>query len=101
MHEYRLWPSRRPRPQARGPYSMTTKSKSKGPAAPVVPAAPAVFDTADVARRTDESELKVYGRMPFVPVRGEGCYLWDTRGVRYLDLYGGHAVALTGHCHPH
>lgn len=58
-------------------------------------------DPADVARRTDESELKVYRRMPFVPVRGEGCYLWDGRGQRYLDLYGGHAVALTGHCHPH
>jgi len=58
------------------------------------------FDAAAVARRADETELQVYSRMPFVPVRGEGCYLRDGRGERYLDFYGGHAVALTGHCHP-
>jgi acetylornithine aminotransferase/acetylornithine/N-succinyldiaminopimelate aminotransferase len=58
------------------------------------------FDAAAVARRADETELPVYSRMPFVPVRGKGCYLWDARGERYLDFYGGHAVALTGHCHP-
>ncbi len=68
------------------------------PARPVPPRSP---EAAEIARRTDETELRVYGRMPFVPVRGEGCYLWDAQGRRYLDLYGGHAVALTGHCHPH
>jgi acetylornithine aminotransferase/acetylornithine/N-succinyldiaminopimelate aminotransferase len=26
--------------------------------------------------------------------------VYDSRGSKYLDLYGGHAVALTGHCHP-
>lgn len=68
--------------------------------APVSPASPALSDPMDVARRTDQTELKIYTRMPFVPIRGEDCYLWDARGERYLDLYGGHAVALTGHCHP-
>jgi acetylornithine aminotransferase/acetylornithine/N-succinyldiaminopimelate aminotransferase len=33
-------------------------------------------------------------------VRGEGSTVWDDRGKSYLDLYGGHAVASTGHCHP-
>jgi acetylornithine/succinyldiaminopimelate/putrescine aminotransferase len=33
-------------------------------------------------------------------VRGAGCELFDAGGRRYLDMYGGHAVALTGHCHP-
>jgi acetylornithine aminotransferase len=34
-------------------------------------------------------------------VRGEGCYLFDKNGVRYLDFYGGHAVISVGHSHPH
>jgi acetylornithine/succinyldiaminopimelate/putrescine aminotransferase len=33
-------------------------------------------------------------------VRGEGSTVWDESGKSYLDLYGGHAVAATGHCHP-
>jgi acetylornithine/N-succinyldiaminopimelate aminotransferase len=33
-------------------------------------------------------------------VRGEGSTVWDASGRSYLDLYGGHAVAATGHCHP-
>jgi acetylornithine aminotransferase len=33
-------------------------------------------------------------------VRGQGCYLWDDAGNRYLDLYGGHAVISIGHSHP-
>ena len=31
---------------------------------------------------------------------GSGCYVTDSEGRRYLDLYAGHAVASTGHCHP-
>lgn len=33
-------------------------------------------------------------------VRGEGCYLWDDHGKRYLDFLGGIAVNSLGHCHP-
>ena len=32
--------------------------------------------------------------------RGEGAYVWDDQGKRYLDLVGGLAVNLLGHCHP-
>lgn len=32
--------------------------------------------------------------------RGEGCYLWDDQGKRYLDFLGGIAVNSLGHCHP-
>jgi acetylornithine/succinyldiaminopimelate/putrescine aminotransferase len=46
------------------------------------------------------NELPVFGRLPLEPVRGLGCELFDAAGRRYLDMYGGHAVALTGHCHP-
>lgn len=34
-------------------------------------------------------------------VKGEGSYVWDEKGTKYLDLYGGHAVISIGHSHPH
>ncbi len=46
------------------------------------------------------AELPTYTRWPVALVRGEGSTVWDTSGKSYLDLYGGHAVAATGHCHP-
>ena len=30
-----------------------------------------------------------------------GSYVWDDRGEKYLDMYGGHAVISIGHTHPH
>lgn len=38
--------------------------------------------------------------MPVRPVSGSGSWLIDERGQRWLDAYGGHAVAATGHSHP-
>ncbi|MDE5595248.1 MAG: aminotransferase class III-fold pyridoxal phosphate-dependent enzyme, partial [Muribaculaceae bacterium] len=43
----------------------------------------------------------VYSLYDIEPVRGEGCYVFDNDGKRYLDLYGGHAVISVGHAHPH
>lgn len=43
----------------------------------------------------------VYPLFNVTPVRGEGIYLYDDKGVRYMDLYGGHAVISIGHSHPH
>ena len=34
-------------------------------------------------------------------VRAEGSYVWDDKGTKYLDMYGGHAVISIGHTHPH
>lgn len=34
-------------------------------------------------------------------VKGEGFYVWDEKGEKYLDFYGGHAVISIGHTHPH
>lgn len=33
--------------------------------------------------------------------KGEGSYVWDDKGNKYLDFYGGHAVISIGHTHPH
>jgi 4-aminobutyrate aminotransferase len=37
---------------------------------------------------------------PFVIERGDGCYVWDVDGNRYLDLNAGIAVVAAGHSHP-
>jgi acetylornithine/succinyldiaminopimelate/putrescine aminotransferase len=44
--------------------------------------------------------LPVYAPMPVRPVRGHGSWLVDEDGHEWLDAYGGHAVASTGHSHP-
>jgi acetylornithine/N-succinyldiaminopimelate aminotransferase len=44
--------------------------------------------------------LPVYAQMPLTAVSGHGSWLVDDRGNEWLDAYGGHAVASTGHCHP-
>lgn len=46
------------------------------------------------------SELPTYTRWPLTLVRGERSTVWDDQGRAFLDLYGGHAVASTGHAHP-
>ena len=34
-------------------------------------------------------------------VKAMGAYVWDDKGTKYLDLYGGHAVISIGHTNPH
>ena len=50
--------------------------------------------------QADSALLPVYAQMPITPVRGHGSWLVDAAGVEWLDAYGGHAVASTGHSHP-
>src|SRR5918912_3633961 len=48
----------------------------------------------------DRFQLATYKKMAVAAERGLGVWLYASDGERYLDLYGGHAVAGTGHCHP-
>jgi acetylornithine/N-succinyldiaminopimelate aminotransferase len=41
-----------------------------------------------------------YGRFPVSLVRGEGSYVWDAEGNRYLDFFPGWGCNLLGHCPP-
>ncbi|WP_088536834.1 acetylornithine transaminase [Geobacter sp. DSM 9736] len=50
--------------------------------------------------KADRYIMKTYGRYPLVPVKGEGCVVWDADGKRYLDFLAGVAVNNLGHCHP-
>ena len=62
-------------------------------------AAPALSTDAAI-RAEDAATLPTYAKPPVALVRGEGAYVWDADGNRYLDLYGGHCVALLGHSPP-
>jgi acetylornithine/N-succinyldiaminopimelate aminotransferase len=42
----------------------------------------------------------VYPLYDITPVKGEGVFVYDENGKKYLDLYGGHAVISIGHSHP-
>jgi len=55
----------------------------------------------DITSLEEQYQLATYKKMPVVAERGEGVWIFASNGDRYLDLYGGHAVAGTGHCHPH
>lgn len=48
--------------------------------------------------------MKLFDVYPLFPIEithGEGNYVFDETGTKYLDLYGGHAVISIGHTHPH
>jgi acetylornithine aminotransferase len=44
--------------------------------------------------------MNTFGPPKLVLTRGEGPYVWDAEGTRYLDLLGGIAVNALGHAHP-
>ena len=44
--------------------------------------------------------VPTYDRMPFLAVRGEGCYLYDDTGKKYLDFLAGLGVNALGYSHP-
>jgi ornithine--oxo-acid transaminase len=41
-----------------------------------------------------------YAPLPVTIVRGEGVYLWDDQGRRYVDMMGAYSAVSFGHCHP-
>src|ERR1700709_2225045 len=54
----------------------------------------------DVQARYAESMMNTFGPPKLVLTRGEGPYVWDDNGTRYLDLLGGIAVNSLGAAHP-
>ena len=45
--------------------------------------------------------FNVYPLNDVTIVKADGSYVWDDKGTKYLDLYGGHAVISIGHTNPH
>ena len=54
----------------------------------------------ETLKKTEEFVMKTYNRYPISFVKGEGCWLFDESGKRYLDMLSGIAVCNLGHCHP-
>jgi acetylornithine/N-succinyldiaminopimelate aminotransferase len=53
--------------------------------------------TAETIRTEDAFQIPTYKKLPIALVRGEGAYVWDADGTRYVDFYGGHCVVPIGH----
>jgi acetylornithine/succinyldiaminopimelate/putrescine aminotransferase len=82
----------------RGTTNDTSKHAAPGAAPDTTPgAAP---DTAAIIATEDRWQVPAYTKLQVAIVRGEGSLVWDAEGRRYLDMYGGHCVALAGHCPP-
>lgn len=73
-------------------------AKSAGGAA-ATSTAPATA-TDKIVSRAKTVLVQNYKQQPVVLVRGEGSYVWDAEGRRYLDLIAGIATCALGHCHP-
>jgi acetylornithine aminotransferase len=74
---------------------VTDAARSGDAALPVT-----AVDSARWLDRYAASVMATYGRPQRVLVRGEGCWVWDADGRRYLDLLGGIATTSLGHAHP-
>src|SRR5215216_7520628 len=59
------------------------------------------IDREEIIEEEGRAQLGTYAKLPIVAVRGEGIKIYDADGTAYHDFYCGHAVTITGHCHPH
>ncbi len=53
-----------------------------------------------IAELERQKLVPTYQRLPFLAVRGEGCYLYDDQGNKYLDFLAGLGVNALGYSHP-
>ena len=58
------------------------------------------MDNATIVKMGLEYVMNTYARHPFALVKGQGSWVWDADGKKYLDMVGGIAVNNIGHCHP-
>ena len=59
-----------------------------------------MIETSTLFELEDRHGSGAYGKRPAALVRGEGLYVYDCDGNRYLDATAGQGVAALGHCHP-
>ncbi len=87
---------------AAAPAGPTTRRALRQAASTVdgIPVAVAEGSVAQWTERYTHAVMDTFGPPQRVLVRGEGPYVWDADGNRYLDLLGGIAVNSLGHAHP-
>jgi len=57
------------------------------------------LNTAEIKNKATKYIINTYGDRDLALVKGDGCYVWDADGKKYLDFLGGIAVNGLGHCH--
>ncbi|HEX3727432.1 MAG TPA: aspartate aminotransferase family protein [Pirellulales bacterium] len=58
----------------------------------------ATMNNAEILEQFERYVVPNYRRYPVALARGEGSYVWDTAGNRYLDFFPGWGCNLLGHC---
>jgi predicted acetylornithine/succinylornithine family transaminase len=61
---------------------------------------PVGLSSAETVALFERYVIPNYKRLPITLVRGEGSWVWDSEGERYLDLFPGWGCDLLGHCPP-
>jgi len=61
---------------------------------------PLASNAKSILRDANQFLMPTYKRQPIVFTHGRGCYVYDSRGKKYLDFLGGIAVNALGHAHP-
>ncbi|WP_372456721.1 acetylornithine transaminase [Cellulomonas wangsupingiae] len=86
---------------AAGSATSTTAPRHRAPGEQdVLPVPTAAGSVAQWTDRYTHAVMDTFGPPQRVLVRGEGPYVWDADGTRYVDLLGGIAVNSLGHAHP-
>ena len=56
--------------------------------------------TDDLLKMAEAHSAENYHPLPVVLTRGEGCWVWDVEGKKYLDMLSSYSALNQGHCHP-
>ena len=62
---------------------------------------PSFEEVMDLRKRFLAPSLMTYYKRPMMIVEGSMQYVWDEKGRRYLDAFGGIVTISVGHCHPY
>ncbi len=54
----------------------------------------------EIIKNYNEYVVPSYKKQDIIFVKGNGSYLWDIDGKKYIDFFPGWAVSGLGHCHP-
>src|ERR1700688_682156 len=77
-----------------------TIKRSKSAVRTAKRARPRALNANSILRDANQFLMPTYKRQPIVFTRGRVCYVYDSRGKKYLDFLGGIAVNALGHAHP-
>jgi acetylornithine/N-succinyldiaminopimelate aminotransferase len=79
---------------------LQTKKTAKPAVRTARKSSPRATNVNSILRDADKFLMPTYKRQPIIFTHGRGCYVFDSRGKKYLDFLGGIAVNALGHAHP-